>query len=71
MVMVKAMNYRDMAAAMRAQGCTSAPGKGDHEKWFCPCGQHMTVVTRPGIVSPGLVRQAIARLFCLPKGWLQ
>jgi len=40
------------------------------EKWFCPCGQHMTVITKPGIVSPGLVRQALQRLSCLPKGWL-
>ncbi len=30
----------------------------------------MTVLTRPGMVSPGLVRQAIARLSCLPEGWL-
>lgn len=69
--MVKAMKYRDMAKALAAQGCTSKPGKGDHEKWFCPCGQHMTVVTRPGIVSPGLVRSAIDGMKCLPKGWLQ
>lgn len=69
--MVKAMNYREIRAAMLAQNCTSKPGKGDHEKWYRPCGQHMTVVNRPGIVSPGLVRQAIARLACLPKGWLQ
>ena len=69
--MVKAMTYREMAAAMSALGCTSKPGKGDHEKWYWPCGQHMTVVTRPGIVSPGVVRQAIQRLECLPKGWLQ
>ena len=69
--MVKAMTYREMAAAMSTNGCTSKPGPGDHEKWYCPCGQHMTVVTRPGIVSPGLVREAIRRLVCLPKGWLQ
>ena len=69
--MVKAMAYRHMARAMRRLGCTSRSGKGDHEKWICPCGQHMTVVTRPGIVSPGVVRAAIDRLACLPKGWLQ
>jgi len=46
-------------------------GKGDHEKWYCPCGQHMTVITRSPTVSPGVVRQAIARMACLPKGWLQ
>ena len=69
--MVKAMSYRDIASAMHRQGCTSKPGKGDHEKWYCPCGAHMTVVTKPGVISPGLVRQAIDRLACLPKGWLQ
>lgn len=45
-------------------------GKGDHEVWSCPCGHHRTTVTRPGTVSPGLVRQAIIRLTYLPKGWL-
>lgn len=69
--MVKAMKYRDMAKVLAAHNCTSKPGKGDHEKWYCPCGQHMTVITRPGVVSPGLVRTAIDRMKCLPKGWLQ
>ncbi len=68
--MVKAISYRDLAKALAVAGCTAKPGKGDHEKWYCPCGQHMTVLTKPGIVSPGLVRQAVQRLSCLPKGWL-
>lgn len=68
--MVKAVRYRDLARALTAAGCRPEPGKGDHEKWFCPCGQHMTVVTKPGVVSPGLVRQAVQRLACLPEGWL-
>jgi len=67
---VKAISYRDLAKALAVAGCTAKPGKGDHEKWCCPCGQHMTVITKPGIVSPGLVRQAVQRLSCLPKGWL-
>jgi len=67
---VKAISYRDLAKALAVAGCTAKPGKGDHEKWYCPCGQHMTVITKPGIVSPGLVRQAVQRLSCLPKGWL-
>ena len=69
--MAKAMRYQELARALRDQGCSQRPGKGDHEKWTCPCGRHMTVVTRPGMVSPGLVRQAVQRLECLPKGWLQ
>jgi predicted RNA binding protein YcfA (HicA-like mRNA interferase family) len=68
--MVKAVRYRDMAKALTMVGCTAKPGKGDHEKWFCPCGRHMTVITKPGTVSPGLVRQAVQRLSCLPEGWL-
>lgn len=69
--MAKAMKYRDLATRLRAAGCTSKPGKGDHEKWYCPCGQHMAVITRPGTVSPGVVAQAMRNLKCLPEGWLQ
>jgi len=65
------MKYRDLAARLRAEGCTSKPGKGGHEKWYCPCGKHMTVVTKPGTVSPGVVAQAARNLSCLPEGWLQ
>lgn len=68
--MVKAVTYREMVKAMRAHGYTSKPGKGDHEKWYCPCGSHMTPIARTREVSPGLVRQAVARLSCLPEGWL-
>lgn len=71
MVMVKATRYRDITKAMRSHGCSSKPGKGDHEKWYCSCGQgHMTVITRTTVVSPGLVRQAIRNLPCLPEGWI-
>lgn len=66
---MKAMTYRALTGALRAAGCTSRQGKGDHEKWSCPCGKHMTVVTQTREVSPGLVRQAIQRLSCLPEGW--
>lgn len=70
-MMVRSMKYRDVAKALTDAGCTSRPGKGDHEVWSCPCGQHRATITRPGDVSPGLVRQAMSRLSCLPKGWLQ
>jgi hypothetical protein len=68
--MVKAMQYRDMARALVGNGCTSREGKGDHIKWYCPCGKHMAVVTEARIVSPGVVRDTMAKLACLPKGWL-
>lgn len=70
--MVKPMKYRDIAKALRRNGCTSRPGKGDHEVWTCSCGQqHRAVVTKPGEVSPGVVADAMRKLTCLPKGWLQ
>lgn len=69
--MAKAMKYRDVKQRLLAQGCTSKPGKGDHEKWYCPCGKHIAVVTKPGTVSPGVVADAIKKFDCLPKGWLQ
>jgi hypothetical protein len=71
--MVKAMSYRDMERALLAQGCKWQQGKGDHIKWYCPptCGKHMAVVTEARTVSPGVVRDTIAKLSCLREGWLQ
>lgn len=69
--MAKAMKYRVVVKALRRHGCTSKPGKGDHEKWYCPCGRHIAVVTRGGDISPGVVGDVIKKLECLPKGWLQ
>lgn len=62
---------RTLSRALRRQGCFSRSGKGDHEIWYCPCGRHMAVVTTKSTVSPGLVRQVVTRLECLPKGWLR
>lgn len=71
--MTKAMRYRDVQAALLEQGCKWKPGKGDHEKWYCPdqCGKHMAVITTSRTVSPGVVADTIKKLECLPKGWLQ
>ena len=38
---------------------------------FLPRGEHMAVVTEARIVSPGIVRDTMAKLTCLPEGWLQ
>lgn len=65
------MKYRDLRAALLAQKCTAKPGKGDHEKWYCPDGDHMAVIVRPGENSPGVVADTIRKLQCLSKGWLQ
>ena len=69
--MVKAMRYRDLARALVDKGCTPKRGKGDHVKWYCPCSKHMVVIPEVRDVSPGVVRDAVAKLACLPKGWLQ
>lgn len=73
MVMVKAMKRRDMLKSFAANGVLfKRQGKGDHDVWECSCGQdHQAVLTDTHEISPGLVRQAIQNLSCLPKGWLQ
>jgi hypothetical protein len=67
----KALRYREVRAALLAQGCTSRQGKGDHEKWYCPCGEHIAVITQSRTVPPGVVSDTIKKLSCLPKEWLQ
>ena len=52
--MVKAMQYRDLARALLDNGCTPKEGKGDHQKWYCPCGQHTAVIVQSRFVSPGV-----------------
>jgi hypothetical protein len=69
--MAKAMRYRDIERALLHQGCTWRQGKGDHINWYCPCGQHVAVVTQARVISPGVVRDTIAKLARLPEGWLQ
>jgi len=69
--MAKPMRYREVAKALAGHGCISRRGRGDHEKWYCPCGEHVAVVTRPGRVSAGVVADTIKKMKCLPEGWLQ
>lgn len=70
--MVNAMRYREVRKALQDNHCRGpVSGKGDHEKWYCPCGNHMAVVTNSRVVSPGVVRDTIKKLECLPEGWLQ
>ncbi|MFJ8815119.1 MULTISPECIES: type II toxin-antitoxin system HicA family toxin [Amycolatopsis] len=69
--MVKEMRYRDVKRALLDQDCTHKTTKGSHEKWVCPCGQHQVIIPNHRVVSPGVVRDAVAKLTCLPKGWLQ
>jgi hypothetical protein len=69
--MSTAMQYRRVRKALLANGCTWRAGKGDHLVWYCPCGEHMAVITTGGMISPGVVGDVIKKLGCLPKGWLQ
>ena len=50
--------------------CAARLGR-DHQKWYCPCGKHMAVIVEARIVSPGIVRDTVKKLACLPEGWLQ
>lgn len=59
MMMTKPMRYRDLAKLLSEAGFTSSPGTGDHEKWSYPGIERPVVITRPGEVSPGLVRKAL------------
>ena len=68
--MTKPMKYRDLVALLRANGCTSKQGRG-HEKWYCPCGAHMAVITQQREVSPGVTRDTEEKLSCLPEGWMK
>lgn len=68
-MVTKPQKYREMTKKLARLGCTSAEGKGDHEKWFCPCGEHMAVITQTRKISPGVVRNVEKALECLPEGW--
>jgi hypothetical protein len=67
------MKRRDVLKAFRASGVSfKREGKGDHDVWECDCGEHHEAVladTRE--ISPGVIRDTIRRLSCLPEGWLQ
>ena len=50
---------------MRRTGCTSRPGKGSHETWYCPCGEHhISLATGHREVSPGLIGKLIKTFTC-------
>jgi hypothetical protein len=68
--MAKSISYRLAEQRLAANTCKWENGKGDHVKWYCPCGEHIAVLTR-GKLSPGVVADTIKKLACLPKGWLQ
>jgi hypothetical protein len=60
--MAKGLRYRVLERALLAQGCRSRAGKGDHVLWYCPCGEHLAVAVKARVVSPGVIRDIIAKL---------
>lgn len=67
--MVKAMRRRAVEAALRQNGCRIVSEDGPHAKWGCPCGEHSAVIPRHRGISPGVVRDTVRRMACLPEGW--
>lgn len=67
--MTNPQKYKELTKKLRKLGCTSKQGKGDHEKWYCPCGEHMAVITQTREISPGVVNDTEKKLNCLPEGW--
>lgn len=56
--MVEPMKHRDLAKPLRDAGFRMQQGKGDHEKWIAPDGDHV-IITSTSTISPALVRQAL------------
>ena len=69
--MTRAVRYRTLERTLRKLGCTPRAGKGDHVVWYCPCGAHLAVAVNSCFVSPGVIRNIVAKLACLPEGWLR
>lgn len=71
MLMVREMKLRDVERKLGKQGCGVISEDGGHTKWGCPCGKHTAAIPRHRDISPGVIRDTINRLKCLPEGWLQ
>jgi hypothetical protein len=70
--MVRAMARRLVERALRKAGCSKRkPDTGPHTTWLCPCGSHTADIPRHKDISPGVVRDTVDRMKCLPEGWLQ
>lgn len=65
------MKLRDVEKALVEHGCRRVSDRGSHTKWVCPCGRHSANVPRHREISPGVVRDTVRRMACLPEGWLQ
>jgi hypothetical protein len=68
---VKPISKRLLTKALTRHGCRKISDDGIHEKWGCPCGQHVTAVPRHHEIKAGTRRGIERDMACLPKGWLQ
>jgi hypothetical protein len=69
---MKPISKRKLVNALRANECRKVSEGRRHEKWVCPCKEsHTTAVPRHRQISPGVRRNIIDDLKCLPEGWLQ
>ena len=65
------MKVRNVEAALRKQGCAAREGS-KHTVWTCSCGSgHKVAIPRHTEISAGVVKDGIAKMICLEKGWLQ
>jgi hypothetical protein len=60
------MRLRDVNRALRAQGCEVKRDTGRHTTWNALRRAHRR--RRHNIISPGVVRDTISRMECLPEG---
>ncbi|HVT66926.1 MAG TPA: hypothetical protein VHF26_04190 [Trebonia sp.] len=68
--MGKAVRYRVLERRLLALGCSRRQGRGDHVVRYCPCGEHIAVAATARVASPGVAGDIVAKLACLPEGWL-
>jgi hypothetical protein len=67
------MKRKKVDKALKGNGCAVLRDDGPHVTWVCGCKneQHTADIPRHKETSPGVIRDTIERMTCLPKGWLQ
>ena len=68
--MVKELRYRDVAKFLRSIGWSIDRTRGSHEVWKSEDGTaSVSIVAHGGKVSPGVVRDVIAKVPNTPTDW--
>lgn len=68
---MKPMALRLVEKALRKAGCSLPSQDVSHDQWGCPCGKHVGADPWHTTLSPGVIRNLMDQLACLPKGGLQ